>query len=193
MAFLAPVILIIVGNIVAFCIVIRALLTSGNRVTAVRKTSGFKKARRGISIMVLLGLTWAFGILAIDDAKMTFQYLFCIFNTFQGLFVFIFFGILPVGTKAKVQNFIQKNFGALRRGKEENANEEITFNKFARCGDKQIAGVVGDVSPNGVKIHHRQSPLVGQPSKVCCTTRHGAFVDVEEPQRDLVILNKNAK
>ena len=62
--------------------------------------------------MVLLGLIWAFGILAIGDTKMIFQYLFCFFNSFQGLFVFIFFGILPVGTKAKLHIFIQK-IGAL--------------------------------------------------------------------------------
>ncbi|XP_028399494.1 adhesion G-protein coupled receptor G6-like [Dendronephthya gigantea] len=110
-AFLAPIVLILVGNIVAFYFIIRSLLTSGAKLTSDKKTTGFQHARRGIAIMVLLGLTWLFGILAIGDAKPVFQYLFCIFNTLQGLFVFIFFVVLPSGTRQnlRVQNPIVHN------------------------------------------------------------------------------------
>ena len=61
--------------------------------------------------MVLLGLTWLFGIIAIGDAKLAFQYLFCIFNTLQGLFVFILFCILPTETIKQDDNceiFLEK-------------------------------------------------------------------------------------
>ncbi len=101
-AFLTPVTLILAGNVVAFCLIIRSLLTSGNRVTSSRKVSGYQKARQGIMIMVLLGLTWFFGILAIDDAKLAFQWLFCIFNTLQGFFVFIFYCILHDETRRQL-------------------------------------------------------------------------------------------
>ena len=57
--------------------------------------------------MVLLGLTWLFGILVIDDATVAFQYLFCIFNTLQGLFVFIFFCILPHETRKQLRSFVR--------------------------------------------------------------------------------------
>ncbi len=43
-----------------------------------------------LAIMVLLGLTWFFGTLAIGDARLPFQYLFCIFNSLQGLAIFWF-------------------------------------------------------------------------------------------------------
>ena len=114
-AFLTPVTMIIVGNIVAFCFIIRSLLTSGNKVTSIQKTSGQRQARQGIAIMVLLGLTWIFGMLAIDEAKVTFQYLFCIFNTLQGLFVFIFFGILPSGTRIQLRGVFQRADKAAHR------------------------------------------------------------------------------
>ena len=107
-AFLAPVLFILLGNLVTFCLVMRSLLTSGTRVTSDRKTSGYRRARQGITIMVLLGLTWLFGILVmIDDATLTFQYLFSIFNTLQGLFIFIFFCILSLETRKQLYSFVR--------------------------------------------------------------------------------------
>ena len=116
MAFLAPVLLILLGNLVTFCLVMRSLLTSGTRVTSDHKTSGYRRARQGITIMVLLGLTWLFGILVIDDATVAFQYLFCIFNTLQGLFVFIFFCILSLETRKQLRSFVR---GKLQHSKGE--------------------------------------------------------------------------
>ncbi|KAI8516356.1 hypothetical protein Bbelb_049370 [Branchiostoma belcheri] len=49
-----------------------------------------RQIRRACSIMALFGLTWVFGFFVIDDARTVFAYLFCIFNTLQGLFIFIF-------------------------------------------------------------------------------------------------------
>ena len=107
-AFVTPVILILAGNIVVFCLVIRSLLTSGKRVTSSRKVSSLQQARQGIAIMVLLGLTWVFGFLAIDDAKLAFQWLFCIFNSLQGFLVFILFCILPAGTRKLLRKLFSK-------------------------------------------------------------------------------------
>ena len=117
-AFFTPVTVIIVGNIVAFCFIIRSILTSGDKVTSVRKASGYQQARQGIAIMVLLGLTWLFGILAINDAKIAFQYLFSIFNTLQGLFVFLLFCVLPTGTRRQLLSLYRKNVGGPRRESE---------------------------------------------------------------------------
>ena len=143
--------------------------------TTLRKTTGCKKARQGIAIMVLLGLTWAFGILAIGDTKMIFQYLFCIFNTFQGLFVFIFFGILPVGTKAKLQNFIQK-IGALNGNREVSGNH--TFNSLVQSSREKPSAFI--LSASEAKNYHQQSILVRQNEKVHGKTRHSALVIVQE-------------
>ena len=40
--------------------------------------------------MVLLGLTWVFGAIAIGSARLVFQYVFCIFNSLQGFAIFWF-------------------------------------------------------------------------------------------------------
>ena len=36
------------------------------------------------------GITWVFGFLAVEEASLVFQYLFCIFNALQGFLIFIF-------------------------------------------------------------------------------------------------------
>ncbi|XP_028418860.1 adhesion G protein-coupled receptor E1-like [Dendronephthya gigantea] len=107
-AFLAPAVIIFVGNIIFFAFIIHSLRTSGNNITSTRKRSGYQQARQGIAITVLLGLTWLFGILAIGDAKLPIQYLFCIFNSLQGWFVFIFFVLIPA-RKEQLRKRRQKN------------------------------------------------------------------------------------
>lgn len=115
-AFLTPVSLVFIGNIIAFCLIIRSLLTSGNRVNSTRKISGYQRARQCIAITILLGLTWVFGILAIDDAKLVFQWLFCIFNSLQGLFVFFFNCILNTGVRQNLRERIRKKGDPSREG-----------------------------------------------------------------------------
>ncbi|XP_033114086.1 adhesion G-protein coupled receptor G6-like [Anneissia japonica] len=48
----------------------------------------------GVALSILLGLTWLFGYLAVDResySRNVFQALFCVFNSLQGLFIFILF------------------------------------------------------------------------------------------------------
>jgi len=50
-----------------------------------------RAAVRGAGILVfLLGITWAFGILWISEGTVLMAYLFALFNSFQGLFIFLF-------------------------------------------------------------------------------------------------------
>lgn len=41
-------------------------------------------------LIVLLGLTWSFGLLYINKHTLIFAYLFTIFNSLQGVFIFVF-------------------------------------------------------------------------------------------------------
>ena len=118
-SFLTPVLLILVGNFIAFVVIFRSLLSrSGSKVLPNRKVSGYQQARRGAAISVLLGLTWMFGILAINDhSKVVFQYLFCILNSLQGLLVFVFFCALPSGIRNKYRNFLPKSKKEKRKGR----------------------------------------------------------------------------
>uniref|UniRef100_A0A672JEF8 Adhesion G protein-coupled receptor L2a n=1 Tax=Salarias fasciatus TaxID=181472 RepID=A0A672JEF8_SALFA len=46
------------------------------------------------ALLFLLGLTWSFGLFFISEASLVMAYLFTIFNTFQGMFIFIFHCLL---------------------------------------------------------------------------------------------------
>ncbi|CAM4729642.1 unnamed protein product [Leuciscus chuanchicus] len=52
--------------------------------------SGWQEARSVAGLTVLLGLTWGFAFFAWGPVNLAFMYLFAIFNTLQGLFIFIF-------------------------------------------------------------------------------------------------------
>ena len=127
-AFLAPVVLILLLNFIAFGLILHSLLTSGTNVTSDRKTSGITQARRGIAILVVLGLTWVFGVLAIKDAKLVFQYLFCIFNSLQGLLVFLFHCVLSRDTRQKWKRlFLTRTNADLSTGRN---HRQATDSKF---------------------------------------------------------------
>ncbi|XP_039532665.1 adhesion G-protein coupled receptor G2 isoform X2 [Pimephales promelas] len=52
--------------------------------------SGWQEVRSVAGLSVLLGLTWAFAFFAWGPVNLAFMYLFAIFNTLQGLFIFVF-------------------------------------------------------------------------------------------------------
>ncbi|XP_028418096.1 adhesion G-protein coupled receptor G6-like [Dendronephthya gigantea] len=158
-AFLTPTALIIVGNIVAFCFIIRSMVTSGAKVTSDKKTTGYQQARRGIAIMVLLGLTWLFGILAIGDAKLVFQYLFCIFNTLQGLFVFIFFVVLPTGTRRQL-----KKLGARVSYSNRHSTQRQSLGEDSSQLNKNVCSNDITTSTSGALVSTTENPTFAHPA-----------------------------
>ena len=57
-----------------------------------------QKVRNGVKasgvILPLLGITWLFGLLSFNSDTIIFKYIFTIFNSLQGLMIFIFHCIL---------------------------------------------------------------------------------------------------
>ncbi|XP_072032037.1 adhesion G-protein coupled receptor G7-like isoform X3 [Amphiura filiformis] len=106
---LLPIGLVILHNIITFGLVARKLLSSRAYVmksdlencesedgdgqffqkTGVKEIS--QRLLNAFAVSILLGITWVFGFLAIEEARFAFQLLFCICNSFQGVLIFIFF------------------------------------------------------------------------------------------------------
>ena len=86
--FLVPALGIIVFNFGVFLMVLRCLKDARPRRG---KFSDILLMRLRVSFaaMVILGLTWSFGALTIGDTRVVFQYLFVIFNSTQGFFIFL--------------------------------------------------------------------------------------------------------
>ncbi|XP_022537227.2 adhesion G-protein coupled receptor G2 isoform X1 [Astyanax mexicanus] len=56
----------------------------------VQNRSGFQDLRSVAGLTVLLGLTWGFAFFAWGPVNLAFMYLFAIFNSLQGFFIFVF-------------------------------------------------------------------------------------------------------
>ena len=91
LALLLPIVVFLIFNIVAYVLILRSLMTTQPLVTSDHSVSRKTQLRRACAISVLVGVTWLFGALAVRDAKLVFQYVFCILNSFQGFFIFVFY------------------------------------------------------------------------------------------------------
>ncbi|CAH1799387.1 unnamed protein product [Owenia fusiformis] len=94
-AFLAPVGIILIINLIAFVLVIHQLMGySAKKLNKTERSNTAIRLRGAISIVVLLGLTWLFALFSIGGANIVFSYLFAVFNSLQGLFIFVFYCVL---------------------------------------------------------------------------------------------------
>jgi len=90
--FLAPICLILVVNLVIFGIIMYKLSTRPTRsVEKNNKSEATQRLRRAFGIMILMGLTWIFGAIAVEDFRLVFQYLFAVCNSLQGFAIFVFY------------------------------------------------------------------------------------------------------
>ena len=83
-------------NIVVFILVISQMM-GARYVQDIYKTP-VEKAKAGVKasavLLPLLGITWLFGILSFSSESIAFKYIFTIFNSLQGLMIFIFHCVL---------------------------------------------------------------------------------------------------
>jgi len=86
-----PICIIIFANFTVLIRVFYALRSSANgkKVTKEQRRSGISQLRIAVTFSCILGLSWVFGIFAVGDGRLAFQYLFCIFNSLQGFTIFV--------------------------------------------------------------------------------------------------------
>ncbi|XP_064646701.1 uncharacterized protein LOC135499704 [Lineus longissimus] len=87
--FVGPALGIIVVNFIFLFLALRAMF----KTKVIEDKTRAKRAKAGVRalfiLVPLLGLTWVFGVFAVNNSTIIFQYLFTIFNSLQGLFIFI--------------------------------------------------------------------------------------------------------
>ncbi|CAH3181497.1 unnamed protein product [Porites lobata] len=120
--FVAPVLLVCTINSVLLARVVHEIL----RMHA-DKTSHLERVRQGVKacavLFPLLGLTWVFGVLSVTDAGLVFQYIFTIFNSLQGLFIFILHVLRNSDVRAAYSRKMQKRNAAKSvKNSQENRN-----------------------------------------------------------------------
>ena len=105
-----PVAFILIMNLIILILAVRGIAKS--RFTKPKKGELLATARIALACSVLLGTAWIFGILAIGDLRNPFQWLFCIFNSLQGLFIFLFYTVRNPEARKEWKNvFRLQKFG----------------------------------------------------------------------------------
>lgn len=90
-ALLGPACLILLINTAVFIMVSRVILKPRFKGQVGSNDSINPAQIRGaFTVMTLLGVTWVFGPLAINEAKIVINYLFAILNSLQGFLIFVF-------------------------------------------------------------------------------------------------------
>ncbi|XP_044541329.1 adhesion G-protein coupled receptor D1 [Gracilinanus agilis] len=101
-AFVAPalfVIMVNVGILIAVTRVISRISAENYKVHG--EANGFKLTAKAVAVLLpILGSSWIFGVLAVNDHAIVFQYMFAIFNSLQGFFIFLFHCLLNSEVRA---------------------------------------------------------------------------------------------
>ncbi|XP_051928574.1 adhesion G protein-coupled receptor L3-like isoform X7 [Hippocampus zosterae] len=108
-SFIGPATLIIMLNVIFLAI---ALYKMFHHTAILKPDSGCLDNIKSwvigaIALLCLLGLTWAFGLMYVNESTVVMAYLFTIFNSLQGMFIFIFHCVL--------QKKVRKEFGKCLR------------------------------------------------------------------------------
>uniref|UniRef100_A0A8C5L1J8 Adhesion G-protein coupled receptor G7 n=1 Tax=Jaculus jaculus TaxID=51337 RepID=A0A8C5L1J8_JACJA len=96
-SFIIPITVILITNIVIFIIImVKVLWKNSQNLTSTKKVSSLKKILSTLSVAVVFGVTWIlayFMLINNDDIRIVFSYIFCLFNSTQGLQIFILYTV----------------------------------------------------------------------------------------------------
>ncbi|XP_006890102.1 PREDICTED: probable G-protein coupled receptor 128 [Elephantulus edwardii] len=96
-SFYIPVTIILISNVVIFIVItVKVLWKNNENLTSTKKFSSIKKILSTLSIAVVFGITWIlayFMLVNKEGINIVFSYIFCLFNTTQGLQIFIFYTV----------------------------------------------------------------------------------------------------
>ncbi|KAK5864619.1 hypothetical protein PBY51_015848 [Eleginops maclovinus] len=84
------VLLILLCNVSVFVVVLIQIRHMRNNKQSTSSPNSLQDLRAVASLTVLLGLTWSMGFFSFGPGRVAMMYLFSIFNTLQGFFVFLF-------------------------------------------------------------------------------------------------------
>ncbi|TNM93918.1 hypothetical protein fugu_002094 [Takifugu bimaculatus] len=106
-----------------------------------------------IALLCLLGLTWAFGLMYVNESTVVMAYLFTIFNSLQGMFIFIFHCVL--------QKKVRKEYGKCLRthccsGKSVDSSMASGKGAASRCSGTLLCRVT-EPHPEDVERHREEA------------------------------------
>ncbi|XP_022240023.1 adhesion G protein-coupled receptor L3-like isoform X2 [Limulus polyphemus] len=127
-SFIGPVIVILLANMVFLSIAVFVMCRHGNLKTAIKAKEQARLTklsdpedpslhkvlitlwiRGATTLVVLLGLTWTFGLLYLNKESVIVAYIFTILNSLQGLFIFLFHCVRNKKVQKEYQKLIHQS------------------------------------------------------------------------------------
>jgi len=87
-SFVGPAVFVMLVNLIILIMVMRVTSKMLNEESP---SSVRSLAKAFVTLLPILGLTWVFGLLSVNSSYIVFEYLFAVFNSLQGLLIFLFF------------------------------------------------------------------------------------------------------
>ena len=170
-AYLLPIIVIMLMNLVILALVSRSLmrdpaLSKTNRMTKVTKV------RITFGCSLVMGTTWIVGLFAVGVFTFTFQLIFCLLNSLQGLFIFIFYCAMSKDVRkewAKFLNVEQKSTSSNTPGvimKPSNSRSKKAKNDMVNMNtgsddvkERKVAKKSDEIETKGVLFNFKESKV----------------------------------
>nr|XP_031832439.1 latrophilin Cirl-like isoform X3 [Nomia melanderi] len=114
-SFVGPVILVILANLVFLSMAIYMMCRHANTTVAMKSKEHSRLAsarawlRGAIVLVFLLGLTWTFGLLYLNQESVVMAYIFTILNSLQGLFIFVFHCVQNEKVRKEYRKFVRRH------------------------------------------------------------------------------------
>ena len=141
-AFISPVVFIFLSNIGFFIMAIVIMCKHQKKLKDKSKMSSIQSwLKTSISLTVIMGITWIFGVLIIlDRSLLAFVYVYTILVAFQGLLIFILFVLLSQSVQEAIKtcwrvnvnqsDFLNKYFGEKMSTSTDLVSVVLTFTCF---------------------------------------------------------------
>ncbi|XP_072374057.1 adhesion G-protein coupled receptor D1 isoform X2 [Scyliorhinus torazame] len=105
-AFVAPALFVVVVNIgilIAVTRIISRISTDNYKIHG--DANAFRLTAKAVVVLLpILGISWASGVLAVNNYALMFQYIFAVFNSLQGFFIFLFHCLLNSEVRAALKH-----------------------------------------------------------------------------------------
>uniref|UniRef100_A0A8C9VZB0 Adhesion G protein-coupled receptor D1 n=1 Tax=Scleropages formosus TaxID=113540 RepID=A0A8C9VZB0_SCLFO len=150
-AFVAPALFVIAVNIGILIAVTRIISRiSAENYKVHGDANAVKLTAKAVAVLLpILGISWIFGVLAINGHSLLFQYLFAVFNSLQGFFIFLFHCLLNSEVRAAFKH--KTKVWSLTSSSIRNVNVK-PFNSDIMNGNKE-----GDASPTKMNTWDKSS------------------------------------
>ncbi|XP_038059535.1 adhesion G-protein coupled receptor G4-like [Patiria miniata] len=142
-SFLAPVCAVLLFNMVVFVAVTWQLckMRRRNISQSRRKFDLAAQFKASASITFLFGLTWAFALFGIGEARLAFSYLFAIFNSAQGFNIFVFQCLLKPSIRKRWLKWLRQEHEEIHgSSKSSGGKDSKNVEMFKVTGSAQSSG-----------------------------------------------------